>query len=36
VDEFGRTASAKVEERWLWDAAKRKFMPMAGSDVPSK
>ena len=36
VDEIGRTSSAKVDQRWLWDAAKRQFVPMAGSQVPSK
>jgi hypothetical protein len=36
VDEIGRTSSAKVDQRWLWDAAKRQFVPMTGSQVPSK
>lgn len=36
INEDGRQSDTKVEERWLWDAAKRQFVPVAGSEVKSK
>ena len=36
IDQLGRQSDKKVEERWVWDAAKRVFTIQNDAQTPSK